>query len=788
MLPIKGNYLNDIDSLLEYERLWGRYVSVSMVDIVRRMTAVERLKNTSIPDTYLDGLTQYNVGDKYETFPQIMYGMPMEMAKEYLTCQDGRLYVKGNMFEDWMEHIIRIPPSLFIAGYWLNDFSLSMIRVPSELHAFVRKRLSMFAYTTMLHPFLPELKHWVSQTDGLYDLHVHLNGTTETDAVWIYMLHHQDVTVRNFSMAYNKQISLRKLSEQILTGFTPQKLQSFLVHAQQLRQDMLTMVASQEYRSTATCTKIDYLWKDFSAKSSFEPLIGEILLLLIVFAELRKTQNIVLAQKMHHYLLIKGVIHRFCVQQKTQVGFSQFQMMTGTSFRDEIEKTYEQRFLQLAGSDNRVHLGLVEGRFSPKDTALKNYRLLRDIELGFNKALAILGHKSDVKCPSHIKLALVAHFIKRPETKSTKKIENRHHFLRVDLQKKAIALYKVLQTSLGRKLIVGIDAAANELDAGPEVFAPMFHYLKKRGVNHITYHAGEDFRHLLGGIRAVVEAVSFLKMKAGDRIGHGTALGIDPFLWKERVKGVCFVQQGEWLYDLVFVWNLIRTNKRASCLAMVLPRIESVIAELSVKVYGKIVHPSVLYKTCLLRAIDPECLFGIKTRQEALSIYNYDEIEEYEKIMADKEISLLMRKYHAASEGSALSIFRNAYDDLIEVVIGNLLTCEQLRIIQNIVLEELSQGGVVIEALPTSNLRISYYQKIDEYHVNRWTDTEHTDCALPAIVIGSDDPGIFMTNIYNEYARVYSYLTKKSMSSVERLDIMKKIRESSVIYNFVCND
>ena len=788
MHPIKGNYLNDMSSLLEYERLWGRYVSVSMVDVLRRMTAVERLNNTAIPDTYLEGLTQFNVGDKYETFPQIIYGMPMEMAKEYLTYQNGRLYVKGDMFEDWMEHIISIPPSLFIAGYWLDKFSLSMIQTPSELHAFVRKRLSMFAYTTMLHPFLPELNHWISQTDGLYDLHVHLNGTTETDAVWIYMLHHQDVTIRNFSIAYNKQVSLRRLSEQILTGFTPQKFQLFLSHAQQLRQDMLTMVAVQEYKSTATCTKLDYLWKNFTNSSNFEPYIGEILLLLIVFAELRKTKNVVLAQKMHHYLLIKGVIHRFCVQQKTQVGFPQFQMLTGSSFRDEIEKSYEQRFLQLAGSDNSVHLGLVEGRFSPKDSATKNYRLLKDIESGFNNALAILGKNSGVKCHNHIKLALVAHFIKRPETKSTKRIECRHHFLRIDIQKKAMALSRVLQTSLGRKLIVGIDAAASELDAGPEVFAPMFHYLKRRGVNHITYHAGEDFRHLLGGVRAVAEAVYFLKMKAGDRVGHGTALGIDPLLWKDRVKGVCFVQQGEWLYDLVFVWNLIRTNKKASCLAMTLPRIESVIAELSAKVYGLNVHPSVLYKTWLLHAIDPGCLFGVKKRQEALSIYTYDEIIEYEKMMADKEIALLMRKYHAASEGSALSIFRNAYDELTEVVIGELLSCEQLRVIQNIILDELSQSGVVIETLPTSNLRISYYQRIDEYHMNRWTDTEHTDCVLPAIVIGSDDPGIFMTNIYNEYARVYCYLTKKSLSSVERLEMMKKIRESSVIYNFLGND
>ncbi len=784
MHPILGNYLNDIDSLLEYERLWGNRVPMDMPKVVRRMTAVERTYNNSVPDTNLEGLAQCNISDRYKTLSQVLYQMPMDMAKEYLIRQGNVLYVKSEKFEEWMEQIVCIPPSLFIAGYCLPNFSLDLLQTPKELYAFVNRWLRMFAYTTMLHPYLPELNRWVENTNGLNDLHIHLNGSTETDAIWVYMLHHQDSTIRDFIQAYNKQNSLRKLAEQIMPDFTPNRLQVYLSHARQLRNDMLTMVSTIEHRSKVVCTKIDFLWKNFSYQNNFGPMIGEILLLLITYAELRKTHNPILAKKLHHYLLIKGLVHRFCVQQKNQVGFPQFQMLTVNSFREDIEKNYDQRFLQLAGSDSIIHTGMIEGRFSPKGTSLENYKMLLSIESGFSKAVNRLVKSGRMKGTCRMQLSLVAHFIKKPETNKTKKIEIRHNFLRKELERKAYALAECMKTTKGRHLIVGIDAAASELDAGPEVFAPAFHYLIRRGIMHITYHAGEDFRHILSGMRAIEEAVSFLRMKVGDRIGHGTALGIDPLLWKKRINGICYISQGEWLDDLVFVWNLIRNNEKLSELVAILPRIESAIAELSTLIYGHYVHPSQLHKVWQLRAYDPKSLFGERGRNELLVMYDIDEVFMVEGLSKDKKIQELLRKYHAPSEGSPFSSCRLAYDKLIEVKIGKLITCEQIRIIQDFMLDSISKKGVVIEALPTSNLRISYYHAIDEYHIGRWTDIEGAENSMPAVVLGSDDPGIFMTNIYNEYARVYSFLADKSISAVRRLDIMKIIRESSEIYKF----
>ena len=64
---------------------------------------------------------------------------------------------------------------------------------------------------------------------------------------------------------------------------------------------------------------------------------------------------------------------------------------------------------------------------------------------------------------------------------------------------------------IARTLVRGVDAAANELHAPPEPFAPAFRLARRAGIPRATFHVGEDFRHLLSGIRAILEAMTFLK-------------------------------------------------------------------------------------------------------------------------------------------------------------------------------------------------------------------------------------------------------------------------------------
>jgi hypothetical protein len=73
-----------------------------------------------------------------------------------------------------------------------------------------------------------------------------------------------------------------------------------------------------------------------------------------------------------------------------------------------------------------------------------------------------------------------------------------------------------------------------------------------------TCHAGEDYRRLNEGLRRVHELIEFGVLGAGDRIGHGLALGHDPERW---ARGASEVPQPaeERLDDLL--WELDRYTR-----------------------------------------------------------------------------------------------------------------------------------------------------------------------------------------------------------------------------------
>ena len=69
--------------------------------------------------------------------------------------------------------------------------------------------------------------------------------------------------------------------------------------------------------------------------------------------------------------------------------------------------------------------------------------------------------------------------------------------------------------------------------------------------------------------------------------------------------------------------------------------------------------------------------------------------------------------------------------------------------IQNSLKQIVRDRKIALETLPTSNIRIGIYKNHAEHHLRKWLD-EGLD-----VIIGSDDAGIFATNIYNEYAHAW---------------------------------
>ena len=139
-------------------------------------------------------------------------------------------------------------------------------------------------------------------------------------------------------------------------------------------------------------------------------------------------------------------------------------------------------------------------------------------------------------------------------------IKQYQHFkLREEIRRQAYAIYQFRSNRenwsntnnlVGK--VVGLDAANSEIFCRPEVYAQAFRFLRGHEVKideeiddypndlRITYHVGEDFMDIADGLRAVEEALIFLNLKNGDRLGHALVLGTDVRLDRHYVLKVLF--------------------------------------------------------------------------------------------------------------------------------------------------------------------------------------------------------------------------------------------------------
>ena len=119
--------------------------------------------------------------------------------------------------------------------------------------------------------------------------------------------------------------------------------------------------------------------------------------------------------------------------------------------------------------------------------------------------------------------------------------------------------------------IRGLDVASRELSGPLWAVAPQLQYVRKESVGvctgfsglqpfRITVHVGEDFRHLLSGLRAIHEPFWWELMRRGDRIGHALALGWDPQEWCARHPEV-IQPRLERMFDLAWMLDFVHGRR-----------------------------------------------------------------------------------------------------------------------------------------------------------------------------------------------------------------------------------
>ncbi|MBD8387420.1 hypothetical protein [Dysgonomonas sp. BGC7] len=784
--------LSDKDSLSDYI---NKKLPV-FKDVKRRLLLLERQENRHIPDHYYR-LNQEKSLDGIESLEGLIRIGLYRLAKEYLELRDNRIHVQQQKQNAWQELITYIPPLVLQMAFLHIEKPFYNKKIEGIREYFREYILPNAKYTALPYPYIPQIENYIKEKSGLHDLHMHLNGSTEVDIAWQDFLSEPDKVYEELLEKEDDSFVREQLEQESYLG-SPLDFRNLLQCARSLREYFFSMLYS--YSKEFDFSKIDSTEKllanmldsqhgsihhpfaDLICENGSDaryPMAVEGLMYILVFNYIEDNPRESIASLLHFYLLILGLSNRLLVQQNHQFGFEQFQKLTVNELREYSEKSYRNRFLQLHGNEQR-NICFLEGRFSPKSTEAENVDLLNSIDSGWKSLIKNL--KAELKLPGEElpQLKLIAHFIKKKENSISKEI--RHKSLRYEVWSKAqvLALLKNHYPDQ-MKNVVGIDAASSEFDAPPEVFAPSFRYLRRKGFRHFTYHAGEDFFHIVSGLRAIYEAVEFNNLSYGDRIGHATAMGICPDVWIRNVGNKLFIRQGGYLDDLLFTYHLI-ISKDNELLKGKIPLLINRIQELSYRIYKKSYSLGILESTWLSRRFCPSLLFA-DSKEDAKIFETFDEHEwcdikkEIPNSLHDERVELL-RKYHS-------EVYRKEYNKIIEIKTEEFYNPEELRQLQLQTLALLHEKEIVIETLPTSNVRIGHHYNFDTYHLWNWLKWEKEGKAIPPIVVGTDDTGIFATNIYNEYANIYcNLITSNKVSHNEAMKVIENLDKNGRIYKF----
>lgn len=783
MIPILSQILMDRESLIYYEN----NKVVEWNDVLRRLKLQERKKDRQKPDHFYAGASCVNL-EKIDSLSDLLSKGICRLGNHYLDLKnDNKVFIRSEKFVNWQQVCCQLTPLVLQCGVLYKTLPVSndLAVLQQYMQSTLKNNLH---FTAIPSPDIPELNSIMKEGGGFHDLHIHLNGASETDLLWQHILCNPSLIARDLDSVFRNNELAKEQAEQEEVNFSGKVFLRRINRAIEIRRKIVAYLLNRDSLPMHHGHPV-FLYIGITPSKADPDLIlaAEALFYMLTMKELELNKDKQLANFFHQYLLTLGMVNRFAVQQVYQLGFDQFQKITVNNFRENYERFYNRRYYQWSGA-NLEYLSFMEGRFSPKNTPVENRKLLTNIINGWERYIKTYTqhHQQNKGTIQNLpRLCLVAHFIKKKDIEYDKHEDwetvIRWKKLRIELKNKAMALILIKKHPRFSQYLTGIDAAANEMDTPPEVFAPTFRLLRNKGFNHFTFHAGEDFRHILSGLRAMFEAVLFLQLKSGDRLGHGTAAGIPPSLWVERMGANIYISQGEWLDNLLFIRHFLTTvaKKTSSELSNLIPKVESCISNLCASIYGQPFSCFALTEAWLLRSYDPIIILNPQKLNEWNSTtkqYKEDELCFVEDKLKNNEIKSIAQLYHYKK-------IRTLYDKMIMLNTEELLNEKNLFEIQQIMLDFLNSKNIILESLPTSNLRISFYHHLNEHHIERWINPNEKS-KRPSIVLGTDDTGIFCTNIYNEYAHVYQKLLEMGYTSSSATDIMRQLNDMGKVYRF----
>ncbi|MGK5077322.1 hypothetical protein [Janthinobacterium sp. HLX7-2] len=334
------------------------------------------------------------------------------------------------------------------------------------------------------------------------------------------------------------------------------------------------------------------------------------------------------------------------------------------------------------------------------------------------------------------------------------------------------------------RLLRGLDVAGNENTGPIELFAPMLRKIRndcRKSATpssnvpalYLSIHAGEDFSHLLTGLRRIDETVRFCAMEKGDRLGHALALGIAPYSFAQRQR-VAFVPLDEHLDNLVWLHHhllIIKTHPSVILVRDFTPciaNLESSIGIYSDHLYGGAHCAADLFAAWTLRKYERlEDLDTTETIELSTTRVQKDIWLAYKDLYRPNRTDTTRRRPESFTAVLRLMPHDPGFGRVgemrngkVEEIVGSM-QLDAIEAVQDYLMTKYAKADcdIHIEACPSSNLYIGRLEAFHEHPLYRWVPPASVTLqnrfglreGSMKVCIGSDDPGIFPTTIENEH-------------------------------------
>lgn len=535
---------------------------------------------------------------------------------------------------------------------------------------------------------------------------------------------------------------------------------------------------------------LDYM-QNHSAEGS-DDLYGERWFLYMMFRKIYEgnTEAARRGNLFYGYLVIKERIRAELIQVNDRVGFDNFLRYQNRK-EEFIDNTPLSRVYSrhaVVSSFNGQPLRMLEARIVPRATASENRKYIKKLDEEILKK----EEKGNLKFIDGQRLSekdffYVFHFVKEQEKEEINTYECRHYKLRNGVKKQALGIYCLRERyEKEASRVYGIDACSPEIGCRPEVFAQAFRFLKneqnylngadseyRRPRLWTTYHVGEDFLDIVDGMRAIDEAIYFLNMTHGDRLGHALALGVSPQEWYAFKRGRVLCCKQDILDNIVWIHQKIRKYN--------IKDTESILMKLKrnfVHFYQDIYKTGpwrneedgdidLYYDAWKLRGDNPELYYRDTVdwnQREGLSVWDaYGRNTKYEELDIIRKEPRCVRLYHRYHYDMAV---RKAGNIVVEYKVDRDIV-DVVQKIQYHLQREILEKGLAIEANPSSNYSIGTFRAYDKHPILAWynkgltNDREKLDrCPQLDVTINTDDQAVFGTSLENEFALMAVALEK----------------------------